>query len=517
MSNCNYAVYLRKSSADEGRQSLSIPAQEREVLDLVARLGLRVVHEPFRESMTAKQPGRPVFGRLMAMIASGRANAVLCWELNRLARNPVDGGSIMWALSEGRIKEIRTPSHAYTNSPEDNFMMSIEFGMAKKYVDDLSRNVRRGNREALQRGTWPGKPKLGYIRDHKTNRLAPDPERFEFLREAWRMRIAGTPVDQIFQLARDEWHLTTPATGKVGGAVISRANLHRILHDPFYAGLMVRGCESFPGTHPPMITWAEFEAAQNQRSPNSGFVSAEKRLWFPYRGLIRCGQCGSVVTAESKVNRYGAKYTYYHCSRKNRRVVYCPERSIEEAMLEEQLRCNLSALELGDAMLRWIREELETQIACETKTIELTQSRARDLVARNEARLKRLRQLCADGLIDEAEFSNDRDEILREQQDLRVQLEGTTSASDLIEPLVADLSFGNLAKKSFENGDGQQRRQIVESIFSNLQIEGRTLLATAKEPFCSYMRLRQCLTGLARRERIRTLVESVAAGRILLD
>src|SRR3989338_2617015 len=168
-------------------------------------------------------------------------------------------------------------------------------------------------------------------------KLVPDPVRFTVLRHAWELRLHGTSIDEILVVLRDRYHLTTPLTGRCGGTLISRSNLHRIFTDPFYAGTMVRSGESYEGSHVPMVTRAEFELAANQRASHSGFVPATERLWFTYRGLIRCGSCSSMITAEFTTNRHGNKYTYYHCARKNRRFRYCPERSLEEKGLEQQL------------------------------------------------------------------------------------------------------------------------------------------------------------------------------------
>jgi site-specific DNA recombinase len=52
--------------------------------------------------------------------------------------------------------------------------------------------------------------------------------------------------------------------------------------------------------------------------------------------MIRCDECGFLVTAEHKTNRFGSHYTDYHCSW--RRLDYqCVQRSVTAERLEEQL------------------------------------------------------------------------------------------------------------------------------------------------------------------------------------
>jgi hypothetical protein len=76
--------------------------------------------------------------------------------LDRLARNPVDGGSIIWAIKQHGIK-VMTPAQSYAREDDNIILMYIEFGMAQKYVDDLSANVKRGLHAKAEMGWLPGR------------------------------------------------------------------------------------------------------------------------------------------------------------------------------------------------------------------------------------------------------------------------------------------------------------------------------------------------------------------------
>ena len=60
-----------------------------------------------------------------------------------VVENPVDGGSIIWAIKQHGIKVI-TPAQSFSREDDNTILMYIEFGMAQKYVDDLSKNTKRG-------------------------------------------------------------------------------------------------------------------------------------------------------------------------------------------------------------------------------------------------------------------------------------------------------------------------------------------------------------------------------------
>ena len=136
-----YFLYARKSTDVEDKQVLSIEGQLAELCALSKRERLKIADE-FVEKQGAKMPGRPVFNEMMKRIQKGEARGIVCWKLDRLARNPVDGGQIQWLLQENTIQHIRAHDRSYY--PTDNvLMMSVEFGMANQFIRDLSSNVKR--------------------------------------------------------------------------------------------------------------------------------------------------------------------------------------------------------------------------------------------------------------------------------------------------------------------------------------------------------------------------------------
>ncbi len=143
--NDNYFLYARKSTDVEDKQVLSIEAQLTELRALAKEQDLSIACE-FVEKQSAKSLGRPVFSEMMSRIEKGEAQGLVCWKLDRLARNPVDGGQISWFLQRGIIQHIQTNERSY-RSTDNVLLMSVEFGMANQFILDLSNNTKRGLRE----------------------------------------------------------------------------------------------------------------------------------------------------------------------------------------------------------------------------------------------------------------------------------------------------------------------------------------------------------------------------------
>ena len=148
-----YFLYIRKSTDEEDRQVLSLEAQLDECKEFVEREGLEIM-ETFIEKKTAKVPGREVFNALLNKIEGGLPHlfGILAWNPDRLSRNSVDGGKIIYLLDTGKLAGLKFPTFAFENTPSGKFFLSIALSNAKYYVDNLSENVRRGNKAKLRRG-----------------------------------------------------------------------------------------------------------------------------------------------------------------------------------------------------------------------------------------------------------------------------------------------------------------------------------------------------------------------------
>ena len=103
-----YFLYARKSSESEDRQVLSIEVQVSEMEAIARREGWEIV-ETFAEARSAKTAGKRLeYSTMIDRLEKGEATGILCWRLNRLARNMRAG----WSLTSCRPAESLKSSQA---------------------------------------------------------------------------------------------------------------------------------------------------------------------------------------------------------------------------------------------------------------------------------------------------------------------------------------------------------------------------------------------------------------------
>ena len=125
-----YFIYARKSTDEPERQILSIEAQIEELREFANKERLEVV-KTYMESRTAKKPGRPIFNEMLSEIEKGKAEGILTWHPDRLARNSMDGGRIIYLIDAGKMQSLKFPTFWFEDTPQGKFMLNIAFGQSK--------------------------------------------------------------------------------------------------------------------------------------------------------------------------------------------------------------------------------------------------------------------------------------------------------------------------------------------------------------------------------------------------
>jgi len=509
-----YFAYCRKSSEDEERQALSIPAQIDEIKRVFADAPDIEIVDWFEEKMSAKAPGRPVYAAMIERIEKGEAEGIIAWHPDRLARNSVDGGWVIHLLDRKVLKNLKFVSYTYAHSPEGMFMLQIMFGQSKYYVDNLSVNVKRGMRKKIEMGWLPNLAPLGYENDKDNGTIIRDEDRFSVLRRMWDLLLTGAySVREINRKANDEWGFRTPIRKRSGGRPLSLAGTYKMFGNPFYAGILDWYNEWRPGKHEPMVTFEEYERAQALLG-RPGRPKPETHA-FAFTGLIRC-PCGLSVTAEEKTKPSGRVYVYYHCSRRAR--PRCNQPAVRKERIEDRIRLLLCQLRLPtyiEQLLHKMLAESRGDMGVEREKLAASVSQGLEQAARE---LRTLTDLRVRELIDDAEFVYRRRELQTQEEKLQRKARDREHRPGLwLELADCALILMKYAAEWFAAGTLEDKRLILQAVGSNSTLIDGILNIQARIPFVRMREPADCLRWRAIVEALGTNQEMEMEVRLIID
>jgi site-specific DNA recombinase len=466
----NYIIYARKSTDEEDRQILSIDSQLRELRNLAEKENLNVIKE-FIESKTAKEPGREIFNEMLYLIEKGEAEGIISWHPDRLARNSIDGGRIIYLVDTGAIKDLKFSTFTFQNNAYGKFMLSIAFGQSKYYVDNLSENVKRGMKEKVLRGEYPGWAPLGYLNDLGTHTIIIDEEKAPLVKKLF----------ELYSTGDYSYNDLSKAATKIGlkgkhGKNLAKGNIPDILTNPFYYGVIKFKGELFEGAHVPLMSKQLFDKCQRVMKERSN-PTRRKKYTFSFRGYMKCGECGASITAEKKKGRY----VYYHCTKRKGK---CSQGYIEQKELANQILFSLSKIWINDRTKSKIFDYYNELLEAEENKLEKRRIRIKEELEKIKIMMSKLLDSYLYGVITEEEYKEKKQEFVERKMELKQKLESFKRGKCGWLELSKDvINTCNSISKVYQENDNRELSKILQKTGSNFVLKNRQLTFSHRSPF----------------------------------
>ncbi len=465
-----YILYARKSTEDDDRQILSIEAQLVELQELAAKEKLEIVAS-FQEAKTAKEPGRMKFAEMLSLIERGKADGIISWHPDRLARNSVDGGKIIHMIDRGLIKSLKFPTFWFEPTPQGLFMLQIAFGQSKYYVDNLRENVKRGLRQKIRNGVWPSRAPLGYLNNPKTRLIDIDSDK-------------ALLVKKVFEFYASE-HCTlrevAEKCNKIGltqssGKPMTINQSRFLLSNIFYVGLMKYTNEIYEGAHEPLVSKKLFDKVQiilNER----GKPKKERKHRFAFLGLMKCASCGCSITAELQKGHH-----YYRCTKKKSG---CQEKHyVREENLAEQIKSFLQKVSLSSHDTEKVLAELQKdeELAKEAAVVSIQNFKVELEVI--EVKLEKLLDAYLGEVISAEDYKARKEKLLARKVELGEKIRDFEQKGlSWLEPARGFVFFLNQAAKLLESENKAEMTTFLKNIGSNCILQNRQLIFSPRKPY----------------------------------
>jgi DNA invertase Pin-like site-specific DNA recombinase len=482
-----YFLYARKSTDDKDKQVHSIEDQIAVLRKLAKKEDLNIVAE-FEERQTAKIPGRPVFNEMMSRISAGEAQGIICWKIDRLARNPVDAAQIQWLLQRGTITHIQTYDRSYY--PADNvLLMSVEFGMANQYIRDLSSNTARGLRQKAKRGEFPCVAPVGYLNNPRTKLVVIDKKKAPVIKAAFELYAKGE--SRIQDIAK---FLFENGVKSLYGNEMHEDRVKFILTNPFYYGHFVYKGELLEGKHTLIIEkrlWDKVQKIIVKRGHPQTTTKDPQALC----GLLSCGECHMAITAEERIKRQKNgnvhRYVYYRCTKKS--AVRCSQPYIREENLVADLSSLLSQYAMPPVIAQYYEQRMNEDEQEAGKIASDAIQNLRGKVQEIDRQLERLTDVYIAQDIERETYLERRRTLMSDKKTIEEQIARLgRDVGAWLEPMRERAKDASLLAKAAINDDLVLKRVCLKKIFgSNLFLKNRRIEFTPIKPYASLREARE--------------------------
>jgi len=428
------------------------------------------------EAKTAKEPGRIKFAEMLSLIEKGKADGIISCHPDRLARNSVDGGKIIYLVDRGLIKALKFPCFWFEPTPQGLFMLNIAFGQSKYFVDNLRENVKRGLRQKIRNGVWPGWAPVGYLNNPKTRMINVDKDKAPKVKKVF--ELYTTENYTFASLAN--WCKEKGLKGNLNKN-ISIGNISRILQNIFYIGLMKYRGEIFEATHEPLISKKLFDKVQEVLRER-GKPQKVKKHYFAFLGMIKCASCGCSITAEKKIKKSGKQYVYYRCTKKRG---LCQEKYfLREENLFEQIKTFLQKVSLSSQDTEKVLFELDKEEEQAKEQAKTTVQNLKIQLKEIETKLEKLLDLhLADQLFTD-EYSSKKQKFITQKLEIQDKIndfeQKGLSWLGLAHEFVLSL---NQATKLLSSDNKEETKTFLKNIGSDYILQNRQLKFSVKKPY----------------------------------
>ena len=461
-----FFLYARKSTDEAERQVLSIEAQLTEVREFAQKENLSIAQE-FIETKSAKKPGRDVFEKMISGIEKGEALGILAWHPDRLARNAVDAGRIINLLDTGKLEMLRFPTFWFDKTPQGLFMLSIAFGQSKYYIDNLSENIKRGLRQKLRNGVYPGFAPIGYTNELRNHTILKDPENWQIVKKLFEEYATGKySLEQIQKLA-----LSLGLMSRRSKKNLSLSRIQRMLQNPFYYGLFQFKNEIYEGIHEPIISKELFEKVQRIMADKGKPRKEKPNHNFGFLGIFKCGECGRGITAEQHIKKSGLVFRHYRCTKKN---TDCKQKYVNEKDLHLQINDIFQKVSLPPEWLKPILTKLDAE---EKEASQNSKSFAQNVekeIMEIENKVSRLLDMQLENTISLSEYKEKKEKLLNQKTDLKQKLLNFGRKGNYwLEPMRNFILSAHQANSLANSENLEDKRSFLQKIGSNWTLRNK--------------------------------------------
>jgi site-specific DNA recombinase len=472
-------IYLRVSSPGQltghNPEGYSIDGQRKACEHYAASLGARIVREYIEPGRTATNIRREALQRLLSELDEVRPTYVIFYDLSRVARDEPDA---FWLL--GQVKshgaKLTSTREPVDDSPQGLLLFAIMAGVNAFRSRDDGEKVKMGHERKFADGGTHGLARIGYlnVRENVEGRevasIAPDPERADYIKLAFELVKTGDHTITTVTEVLEEAGLRTRPTRARPSRPVPRSQVHRILRDDYYLGIITRGSVKRRGRHDALIDRETFDRVQEILSANRASGDRSHKHSHYLKGSIFC-VCGKRLGYGRHRGKCGGIYEYFSCLSRVQRgerctAPYFPVERTEQAIVRRYRHETLTPRQQADVR-RDLRAYVEAKAEVARRESDRHTRRLRELIAQQQ----KLVQLYYNGGVSEEVLKAEQERITREStQAQRWADAANREVDDVMQALDDALALLDDNHVLYESLNPICRRLTNQAIFLRLTI-----------------------------------------------
>lgn len=321
-------IYARYSSDSQSEQS--IEGQLRVCNEYAKNNNILVLKTYIDRAMTGTNDNRPDFLQMIEDSKKHQWQIVIVYKFDRFSRNKYETTKHKKTLKDNGVKVVSATEYI-PDSPEAIILESMIEGYAEYYSAELSQKVKRGMNETRQKGNFTGGYLIyGYkVENHK---VVIDEEKAEVVRFIYEQYARGVYVKDIIKTLTEKGIFNR-------GKKFAKNTVYNILKNEKYSGVYHHNGETFTNMYPQIVPTDLFEIVRKKVEQNK-YGSRSVEVVYLLRNKVKCGYCGSPISAECGTAKNGEKKRYYKClGRKHKNG--CTKSQVRKEILEKYVLDNV--------------------------------------------------------------------------------------------------------------------------------------------------------------------------------
>ena len=343
----NAVVYARYSSHRQGEQS--IEGQLAEARRFAEAHDLTIIHEYCDRAQTGRNDNREQFQLMLSDAAKQTFDALIVWKTDRIGRNKEEIALNKYHLKKNGVK-IFYIAESIPDTPEGIILEAVIEGMAAYYSEQLSQNIRRGQRaSAAKAQSIGGNRPLGYMTD-SDKKFVIDPETAPTVRMVYELYAEGKTISQIVRILNEKGLRT------LHGRPFTNNSLRTMLKNEKYIGVYSYKDEiRIENAIPPIVDEETFYKVQELLKYNQK-AAAHKNSKVDYllTEKLFCGKCGAMMVGACGTSHTGTRHYYYSCVEQRKK--HCDKKSVRREWIENLVLKYVIELLKDEALLEFIAE-----------------------------------------------------------------------------------------------------------------------------------------------------------------